>query len=228
MFTATVVMYTMSATHWALGVQAVRNEYNNGHPLLLFLDRKREPHRPRGGFHATTTILFVQLLVAIVNIILSDIIVLWRASVVWSRNVFVIAISIAFVITIPVFYIISVIVGVLAYLNEIQHVVVVVFFAVAFVLSLVSNICATMLITYKAWLLRRRIGKYLQNAGRGSAVEGVMALLVESGALYCAIWLIGIVSGFASGSREFFICFVASIAQVTVRPWAFLSEPYIV
>lgn len=75
--------------------------------------------------------------------------------------------------------------------------------------SLISNIWATSLVGYKAWCVtmvaeslntfntpyifvrchRRDIQAYLGNAGTTSAVHSVLVLLVESGFLYCIIWV---------------------------------------
>ena len=71
------------------------------------------------------------------------------------------------------------------------------------VLSLSTNLLATVLVGYKAWYVsdssiivatltevlresRRRLKGYLV---AGSQVEKLLALLLESGAIYCGIWV---------------------------------------
>ncbi|RDX47373.1 hypothetical protein OH76DRAFT_1354415, partial [Lentinus brumalis] len=54
--------------------------------------------------------------------------------------------------------------------------------------SLLTNIIATTLIAYRAWQHRRTIMTYLR-ASRRTQVERTLALLVESGLLYCALWV---------------------------------------
>ncbi|KAI0687965.1 hypothetical protein C8T65DRAFT_127594 [Cerioporus squamosus] len=56
--------------------------------------------------------------------------------------------------------------------------------------SLVTNIVATTLIAYRAWEHRRIIMSYLRGSSRRTQVERTLALLVESGLLYCALWVL--------------------------------------
>ncbi|KAM5535101.1 hypothetical protein V8D89_011187 [Ganoderma adspersum] len=60
----------------------------------------------------------------------------------------------------------------------------------ACVLSLSTNIFATLLVGYKAWESRRRLRGYFVAGTRASQVEKLFSLLIESGAIYCAIWVI--------------------------------------
>ncbi|KAI0752532.1 hypothetical protein C8Q80DRAFT_1267072 [Daedaleopsis nitida] len=60
----------------------------------------------------------------------------------------------------------------------------------ASVLSLLANFLSTSLIAYKAWEHRRLVRLGL---GRGSArtrVEKALALLIESGTIYCVLWIL--------------------------------------
>ncbi|KAI0687967.1 hypothetical protein C8T65DRAFT_746850 [Cerioporus squamosus] len=54
--------------------------------------------------------------------------------------------------------------------------------------SLLTNVVATTLIAYRAWEHRRTIMSYLRGSSRRTQVERTLALLVESGVLYCALW----------------------------------------
>ncbi|RPD52928.1 hypothetical protein L226DRAFT_473849 [Lentinus tigrinus ALCF2SS1-7] len=58
----------------------------------------------------------------------------------------------------------------------------------ASVLSLASNLVATALIWCKAWEHRKFIASV--SLGRSSRVEKVLALLVESGTVYCVLWAV--------------------------------------
>ena len=78
----------------------------------------------------------------------------------------------------------------------------------ASVLSFCTNLCATVLVGYKAWCVtswmssmpclrltglsreaRMRLRQYIVAGPVASQMEKVFALLVESGAVYCAIWV---------------------------------------
>ncbi|KAI0808410.1 hypothetical protein C8Q74DRAFT_134689 [Fomes fomentarius] len=56
------------------------------------------------------------------------------------------------------------------------------------VISLVTNIAATALVAYKAWTHWRLIAKHLRLCSGRSQAERVLALIVESGVVYCVIW----------------------------------------
>ncbi|PIL26809.1 hypothetical protein GSI_11070 [Ganoderma sinense ZZ0214-1] len=64
----------------------------------------------------------------------------------------------------------------------------------ACVLSLATNLLATLLVGYKAWRMRRRLRGFLlakvQVGGTRSRTWKVLSLLVESGAVYCATWVL--------------------------------------
>ncbi|RPD53676.1 hypothetical protein L227DRAFT_581128 [Lentinus tigrinus ALCF2SS1-6] len=69
--------------------------------------------------------------------------------------------------------------------------------AIAVLCSLSTNVIATMLIAYRAWEHRRAIMSYLKKAAPGrTKVERALALLVESGLLYCALWVVIVVLEF--------------------------------
>ncbi|KAI0690136.1 hypothetical protein C8T65DRAFT_730903 [Cerioporus squamosus] len=59
--------------------------------------------------------------------------------------------------------------------------------------SLLTNIAATSLIAYRAWEHRRIIMSHLKGFSPRTQVERTLALLVESGLLYCAIWVLMVV-----------------------------------
>ncbi|KAH9052597.1 hypothetical protein EDB87DRAFT_1692128 [Lactarius vividus] len=72
--------------------------------------------------------------------------------------------------------------------------------------TLATNLVSTGLIAWKAWKRRVSVGKYLCNgngSGNGSVrAERILALLIESGFIYCCLWVFyllstfGVISGF--------------------------------
>ncbi|THU98156.1 hypothetical protein K435DRAFT_838280 [Dendrothele bispora CBS 962.96] len=57
---------------------------------------------------------------------------------------------------------------------------------------LFTNVVTTVLIGYKSWQYRAFIKVHLGEMNRKSKVEGILILLVESGSLYCALWLVSL------------------------------------
>ncbi|KAH9850508.1 hypothetical protein C2E23DRAFT_314633 [Lenzites betulinus] len=60
----------------------------------------------------------------------------------------------------------------------------------ATVLSLTTNLVTTCLIGYKAWQHKQFIKHTLKGLSCRTQVQRIMAVLVESGAIYCIIWLL--------------------------------------
>ncbi|RPD53458.1 hypothetical protein L227DRAFT_616955 [Lentinus tigrinus ALCF2SS1-6] len=61
--------------------------------------------------------------------------------------------------------------------------------------SLLTNVIATALIAYRAWQHRRNIVTYLKESSPNTQVERTLALLVESGLLYCGFWIVVTIYG---------------------------------
>ncbi|KAH9006705.1 hypothetical protein EDB83DRAFT_727525 [Lactarius deliciosus] len=60
--------------------------------------------------------------------------------------------------------------------------------------TLATNLVSTGLIAWKAWEHRVEVKKHLGEASTSVRVERVFALLVESGFLYCCIWIVYLIS----------------------------------
>ncbi|KAI0314235.1 hypothetical protein OF83DRAFT_1085785 [Amylostereum chailletii] len=137
----------------------------------------------------------VSTVVLAINMFISDFIVLWRAWVLWKDNRAVSIISLVLLIG-------SVSMSVLATCDTcdplkapMNESVAQPYFRYdaaglsAFVLSLVLNLWATSLIGCRAWQHRRRIQRDLRRSGPRTLVEKTMILFIESGVLYCALWI---------------------------------------
>ncbi|KAM5537029.1 hypothetical protein V8D89_009358 [Ganoderma adspersum] len=64
---------------------------------------------------------------------------------------------------------------------------------VASMLSLATNLAATALTAYKAWVHRRCIRRHVASGSQNTQVGSIFALLVGSGALYCTLWIVVVV-----------------------------------
>ncbi|KAI0258636.1 hypothetical protein BC834DRAFT_974942 [Gloeopeniophorella convolvens] len=128
---------------------------------------------------------------ALVNVLLSDIIVMWRAWLIWDKSKRVLAAStILSLATVAVGIWSTITEGGITSRNEdlpnLLFSVSKTFFLC--VLSLASNLWAFVLIAWKAWY-RRRLVKDFHNEGfRGSPVGRTLALLLESGGVYSLLW----------------------------------------
>ncbi|TBU38385.1 hypothetical protein BD309DRAFT_530471 [Dichomitus squalens] len=59
----------------------------------------------------------------------------------------------------------------------------------ASVLSLSVNLFATLIVAYKAWISRRFLQKLMVSGDRTVRMERLFSILVESGMVYCTIWI---------------------------------------
>ncbi|KAI0056908.1 hypothetical protein BV25DRAFT_1920556 [Artomyces pyxidatus] len=62
--------------------------------------------------------------------------------------------------------------------------------------TLATNVCATLLIAYKAWSYRVFVKAHLNEDSAATKVEKIFALLVESGVAYCVMWILYILAAF--------------------------------
>ncbi|TBU41813.1 hypothetical protein BD309DRAFT_992123 [Dichomitus squalens] len=121
------------------------------------------------------------------NIIIGDAVVWWRACVVWSNKI------VYFMG--PPLLALTLVCGVINVHNsetgptlQLQMLIGVDGFADAFmILSMVTNLLATSLIAYKAWESRQSMKAYFGSDGGAMATWRALALLVESGTIYCAM-----------------------------------------
>lgn len=121
-----------------------------------------------------------------VNCIIGDAIVWWRVCVIW-RNKAVYCIGLLLVI-------LTLVLGSIGY-HELRIVPTTgvallatnnAFIKATTIVSLATNALATVLIAYKAWEHRQLVKKLFSAAGTKSRVLNALALLVESGSIYCA------------------------------------------
>ncbi|THU76575.1 hypothetical protein K435DRAFT_970318 [Dendrothele bispora CBS 962.96] len=61
------------------------------------------------------------------------------------------------------------------------------------VMLLITNLTATLLIGYKTWMYRRFFKNHDSNRSK-SQIEKILIILVESGLVYCVIWILAICS----------------------------------
>ncbi|KAI1781844.1 hypothetical protein LXA43DRAFT_907514, partial [Ganoderma leucocontextum] len=116
----------------------------------------------------------------VINFIIGDAIVWWRACGIWRNNVVygmgpsLVALTLSITPTTTL--------GLLLGENAYTY--------VSVMLSLITNVTATSLIAYKAWCHRQLVKTYLNAAGLKSRVLKALGLLVESGVAYCTFLVI--------------------------------------
>ncbi|KAI0321208.1 hypothetical protein OF83DRAFT_371039 [Amylostereum chailletii] len=180
MLIATLLMYAFSTTHWILYMDQA----------LCALKHTCVPFR----VHAQQ--VAVQVVIPI-NFLLSDAIIIWRTWLIWERRSFVLIIAAPLLLATAVTSIANV---VLLPNDAFLLPTIIQSFAgswtgfAALALTLVTNLWTTMLVAYRAWQHRRDVRDVLRQSGRRSAVEKVLALLVESGCIYCAVWILHMIA----------------------------------
>ncbi|KAH9032243.1 hypothetical protein EDB85DRAFT_1259770 [Lactarius pseudohatsudake] len=191
MFATTTFMFVLGIVALVLGTAL---EFQK---MWLLLDQTATNVWPLGRISA---VIIVTETIRRLMFILSDIICAWRAVVLWNRDKRVIALLLLFII------------GTTAAVGcEIGLFVVPAFglpsdnfrFPVSTNISLLlavpilgTNLVSTGLIAWKAWQHRVSVRKHLGEGTGSVRVNRVFALLIDSGFVYCCLWILYLISAF--------------------------------
>ncbi|KAI0740870.1 hypothetical protein C8Q76DRAFT_765465 [Earliella scabrosa] len=217
MLAATLAMYALSTLDWAIDVRLLWNDLRT----LRFVGL---PDAPPGRFgRSSPPLLVIQGITSVVCIILGDAVVCWRVCVVWAGHKGVVAAALFWVIgSIGVFTTFSVMfvgfyypgvppsVKLLVRHSEIVN-------AFSFSWSAATNVWATAMIAYKAWLQRRSIDHHLRSrTSTSTAVQKVLMLLVDLGIVYTIFMLLNVIVLIPSlNSGTFFFYVTLFMQQIT-------------
>lgn len=196
-----IFMFSITTFMFILGLIALVLETALGfQQIKLFLDPTS------GGIWSSTDtniIIAVGATITRIMYILSDVICAWRAVVLWNKDKRVIAILLLFIL------------GTIAAAGcdlglslgplfnpshqSIQDESGVKLGERALIMvgpTLGTNLLSTGLIAWKAWQHRISIRKYMGEGSVSMRVEKVFALLIESGFVYCCLWILYLISAF--------------------------------
>ncbi|ETW84156.1 hypothetical protein HETIRDRAFT_415863 [Heterobasidion irregulare TC 32-1] len=216
MLLATLVMFASSTASWALGFTVIIKLIEN--ELLVDPDQPLESKYAmvnQSVFGMNISLPYL----ALVNYLIGDAIVVWRAWVLWRNSpkvmtvpivlwtcsvgpksrpkfhdntevTFNLSLIIVASVLFGVFQIISISVpthrmGIMTGYSQLA----------SWAFELATNIVATSLIGYKTWTYRRFIRQNIIGKNRKTSIQKILAILVESGILYCFVWIALIVCG---------------------------------
>ncbi|KAJ6450759.1 hypothetical protein C8R45DRAFT_848827 [Mycena sanguinolenta] len=174
MLTATVTMYVASAIHWGLNLYTMMREISDPDGWAVL---------PIGKSWLWSVVTTIALFF---NFWIGDMVVMWRACVVWAWRRDVKIIFLVFLTT-PVI-LATIDVSTAHPTSNMATFQPNAFGLAALLVSLSSNLWATSLMGYKAWTHRKKIRSYLETESRTSAAYSILAIATESGFLYCGIW----------------------------------------
>ncbi|KAJ7626836.1 hypothetical protein FB45DRAFT_1081655 [Roridomyces roridus] len=133
----------------------------------------------------------------------SDIIVVWRAWVIWPNNRIVHAGLLVCLLATGATSLTLAVFNFNSQLRHIHYQTLEENFLGTFPL-LITNFASTTLISYKLWYYRQNIKKYLNCAGGSNTkVESVLVLLMESGCLYLVFWVLLMIGDFGYYGPDF-------------------------
>ncbi|KAJ7124382.1 hypothetical protein C8R44DRAFT_783409 [Mycena epipterygia] len=195
MLVATLTMYVASGTHWGLNLYTMMREIRDSDGWAAL------PIQPRYRWSVASTIALS------FNFWISDVVVMWRACVLWAWHRYV---KLAFIVllTAPVLLaIIDVSVS-----RPASSFIPNAYGLSALFVSLFSNLWATSLVGYKAWVHRKNIQVYIGNESTKSAASSILVILTESGFLYCGTLAVFIVASVIGTKSYTFFTYVISCA----------------
>ncbi|KAJ7835249.1 hypothetical protein B0H14DRAFT_2199266, partial [Mycena olivaceomarginata] len=131
------------------------------------------------------------------NMVVADCVVIWRVWALYPRALWVISMPCITLFTAFSFGVVDV---TCTFAADIHHLVLpdggqfcsdlVGNVAWAWAFSLVTNVTCTILIGYRAWQYRRTMKSlHIVGHSRGMSADKVLSILVESGFIYCLLWL---------------------------------------
>ncbi|KAF7360001.1 hypothetical protein MVEN_00727400 [Mycena venus] len=187
---AIVSLYASSLTLWVLGVATW---FENTHlafmndPSIPLTDRKALVN---DNFHRLDT---QRIALYLFNMMVGDSVVIWRAWVLYPRALWVLSLPCILLLISFSFGVVNVICTFALDIHNLalpddgrvcSH------SDVSWAFSLATNVSCTILIGYRAWQHRRTM-KSLDIVGqsRGMSADKVLSILVESGFIYCFLWL---------------------------------------
>ncbi|KAI0252406.1 hypothetical protein BJV78DRAFT_353779 [Lactifluus subvellereus] len=173
MLVVSVVMYTVSATHWALTTAITVRRLRIGKVFIKPIEA------------------LALIYVPSVNFILSDCIILWRAWVLWDRRFILFTPPFIFMLCTLVISVASAIFTYEGYKTksvrktDISNIL---RWCICG-LTISTNLWATCLLFIRAWQHRRLLRSQFGKENATSKAESALVFLIESGALYLCIWL---------------------------------------
>ncbi|KAI0066650.1 hypothetical protein BV25DRAFT_1415007 [Artomyces pyxidatus] len=174
MLVVTVTMFVAAEVHWVMNLSLAACALRTSCSLPV-----------RGVLYGTWQQV-VRVVAMVVNFILSDLVVVWRAWVLWDRPLHILGIS----ALLSLGSIAAAITNIaLARTEGLQSK----SWLAGLVLTLLSfatNVWATGLVAYKAWFHWRSVKAHLGKGTRRTRVEKMLVLLIESGFVYCIIWIV--------------------------------------
>ncbi|KAF7369754.1 hypothetical protein MVEN_00307200 [Mycena venus] len=190
MLCAIVSLYASSLTLWALGVTTWVQDTHiafMSNPTIPLLDRKGLVN---GSIHSLAT---QQVALYLFNMVVADGVVLWRAWVLYPRALWMVSIPcILLVLTfsLAVVDVLCIFTLDVHQLPDLPSGSRICQSHLPWVFSLATNVTCTVLIGYRAWQHRRTM-KTLGIVGHpwGMSADKVLSILVESGLIYCFLWL---------------------------------------
>ncbi|KAF8466078.1 hypothetical protein DFH94DRAFT_698583 [Russula ochroleuca] len=196
-----IFMFWITTLMFVLGLIALVLETALGfQQMQLFLDPTS------GGIWSSThtnIIIAVGATITRIMYIVSDIICAWRAVVLWNKDKRVIAILLLFILGTVAAAGSDLGLSLAPLFNpshqSIQDESSVKLGERALIMvgpTLGTNLLSTGLIAWKSWEHRISVKKYMGEGSTSIRVEKIFALLIESGFLYCCLWILYLISAF--------------------------------
>ncbi|KZV70408.1 hypothetical protein PENSPDRAFT_579405, partial [Peniophora sp. CONT] len=186
MLAVALLMFSISLAHWIFQIHNAASQFD------ISPDSSSLPTM-------SLRIASIPMALVAVNVMLSDAVVLWRMCVLCNQHPCARALAFVLLSVTIAFGVVNAAKENSVLASERSDVTQRLFTAsfgdsvygtVVLVLSLSTNLIATVVIGWRMWCYRRDIAAHLGTFSRPSVVEKIMTLLVESGCIYCVIWVL--------------------------------------
>ncbi|KAF5360276.1 hypothetical protein D9758_009133 [Tetrapyrgos nigripes] len=192
MLALTLAMYALSTLDWAIDVRHVWTDLEVSIPGQLVDPTNVEM---QASVNRMSTLLrVVQAFTNNICVLLGDIVVCWRVSVVYKNDKWVFWTAVAWLVILAPLLLTCNLTQIGVGFPNITHLHVLAgsqlyidIFALS--VSALINIWATVMIALKAWRSRYNLRLFLLKSSRKTFAESIMTLFVESGIIYSVAWI---------------------------------------
>ncbi|ETW80414.1 hypothetical protein HETIRDRAFT_452014 [Heterobasidion irregulare TC 32-1] len=188
MLVVTLTMFAMSTTLWASELAILIQRVRRG---LVTRPDLSVPDNVTDAAIASRVEIWLPEVFFSFEFVLGDSVVIWRAWALWQDNIKVLLapLCLAVASALAAFALLGC--GAKAHFGRVADAPALCHNSevTSWVLSIAANVIATGIIGYKAWEYRQFIRKSLGSKSRRTQIEKVLALLVDSGAVYFVLWV---------------------------------------
>ncbi|KAJ7346240.1 hypothetical protein DFH08DRAFT_211822 [Mycena albidolilacea] len=165
-------------------------------------------------------VLFAQAVVQVTNVLLADALLIYRCYLVWGRNIYPVILPVGMLAACTALGYVSVFEMDIQSHDDHRPFAQVLDVRIPFIITILTNVVLTILIAGRIWWARRELHPVLSEPALTHRYDTAIAMILESGAVYCAAVIVWILASTYCGPESPFtyICTGAVSQLVNIAP----------